>query len=224
MAAWWWFRSRQANNPRADTADRLDTIAAWPPKVTRVMTTQERLAYSLLVRAFPDHIVLAQVPLSRFLRVPTRHSHAEWLRRVGQMCADLVVCDTASQPLAVIIVRSPGGATSERARVRHERLQRVLKAAEVRCQVWVENALPSLESARASVLEQSTLQVSPAMAIAAVTPRPALATAPNAFDDTKRDSTQGVVVDDQEPPSTWYDDIGSGPTPLQQNRPNPAKR
>ena len=82
------------------------------------MTTQERLAHGLLVRAFPDHLILAQVPLSRFLRVPTRYSHAEWLRRVGQLCADLVVCDTASQPLAVITVQGPGGATSERARIR----------------------------------------------------------------------------------------------------------
>lgn len=224
LAVWWWLRGRQANGA-SDAGDRLDTLAAWPPKVTRIMTTQERLAHGLLVRAFPDHIILAQVPLSRFLRVPTRHSHAEWLRRVGQMCADLVVCDTASQPLAVIIVQSPGGASSERAKLRHERLLRVLKAAEIRCQTWVENALPSLDLVRASVLEKPTEQASHAISAAVVTPRPTQTTAPNAFDDTRRDSTHAGVADEQEPPSTWYDDIGSGPAPLQSGRPNnPTKR
>jgi hypothetical protein len=221
LGAWWWIRTRRSN--RADTSDRLDTLAAWPPKVTRIMTTQERLAYSLLVRAFPDHLILAQVPLSRFLRVRTRYSHAEWLRRVGQMCADLVVCDTASQPLAVITVQGPGGATSERARIRLERLHRVLRAAEIRNQVWVENALPTVESARASVLGHSPELLSPA-AVAPPRPEVAPAVAPETFDDTKQDLTHAVVTDEGEPPSTWYDDIGSRPAPLQPTRPNPAAR
>jgi hypothetical protein len=103
-----WLRGRQAESrDGAGDFDRLDTLAAWPPQATRILTTQERLAYSTLLRAFPDYMVLAQVPLSRFLKVPTRHSHAEWLRRVGHLCADLLVCDMASQVVAVIIVQSP---------------------------------------------------------------------------------------------------------------------
>ena len=221
LAALWWIRTRRSNGA-ADTSDRLDTLAAWPPKVTRIMTTQERLAHGLLVRAFPDHLILAQVPLSRFLRVPTRYSHAEWLRRVGQMCADLVVCDTASQPLAVITVQGPGGATSERARIRLARLHRVLRAAEIRSQVWVENALPTVESARASVLGHSPELLSPAAAV--VRPEPIPAVAPETFHDTTQDLTQGVATDEGEPPSTWYDDIGSRPAPLHPTRPNPPAR
>ena len=223
----WWLRTRRNDSTSADTGDRLDTLAAWPPKVTRILTSQERLAHNTLLRAFPDHLILAQVPLSRFLRVPTRYSHAEWLRRVGQLCADLVVCDTATQPLAVIIVEPPGGAPSERARVRHDRMLRVLQAADVRCFVWTENAFPSVEIARASVLEMRMEPPPIPGAPAAPAPPPVVPplAAPGAFDDTERDSSHAGQLDEGEPPPTWYDDINSGPTPLQSARPaEPGKR
>lgn len=220
---WWWLRRRQGNGASADALDRLDTLTAWPPKVTRVLTSQERLAHSTLLRAFPDHLILAQVPLSRFLRVPTRYSHAEWLRRVGQLCADLVLCDTSTQPLAVIIVESPGGAPTERARQRHQRMIRVLKAADVRCAVWVENALPSVEAARASILGP---QAEPAPTALPAAPAGAVVGgAGETFDDTKRDSGQDGLPDEGEPPPTWYDDMNSGPAPLQPAKaPEPSRR
>ena len=222
---WWRLRARNGAGAHADTSERLDTLAAWPPTVTRILTAQERLAHGILLRAFPDHLILAQVPLSRFLRVPTRYSHAEWLRRVGQLCVDLVVCDTATQPLAVIIVEAPGGAPSERARVRNARMLSVLKAADVRCFVWVENALPSVEIARASVLEdraeagQVTLPKPVTEAIAEAVTGSTPVAAAGAFDDTERDSRHDGVLDEREPPPTWYDDISSGPTPLQPAKP-----
>ena len=224
--AWWRLRARGAADEHADSSDRLDTLAAWPPRVTRILTSQERLAHSTLLRAFPDHLILAQVPLSRFLRVPTRYSHAEWLRRVGQLCADLVVCDTATQPLAVVIVEPPGGAPSERARVRHERMVRVLKSADVRCFVWVENALPSVEIARASILDASA-EAAQAGAVPVVST--VLQITPvgraDAFNDTTQDSVHSVAPDEREPPPTWYDDITSGPTPLTPAKPPaPGKR
>ena len=94
----WMLRAALARRPRATTpVDRLDTARRWPPKATRVLTTQERLAYSTLLRALPGYMVLAQVPLARFLRCRRGYSYSEWLRRLGNQCADLVVCDMASQ-------------------------------------------------------------------------------------------------------------------------------
>ena len=208
---WFWVRHRSQNSAesaRPADFDRLDTLAAWPPQATRILTTHERLAYSTLLRAFPDYMVLAQVPLSRFLKVPTRHSHAEWLRRVGNMCADLLVCDMASQVLAVIIVQSPGGLTSERAAVRRERMTRVLKAVGIRTLVWVENALPSPDSARESILPAPVPSDVPprlAPATAAAAPAPAVAT---------REPAALGPDEGGEPPPTWYDDLDSRPTPL----------
>jgi hypothetical protein len=212
--AWSWARGRREGVAAGQAdLDRLDTLAAWPPQATRILTTHERLAYSTLLRAFPDYMVLAQVPLSRFLKVPTRHSHAEWLRRVGNLCADLLVCDMASQVLAVIIVQGPGGMSSERAAVRRERMTRVLKSVGIRMLVWVENALPSPDAARDAILP------APAPAIAA-SPAPAPA-------EAAAIAARTGAVDDGggEPPATWYDDLDSRPAPLKPpQKSEPAER
>jgi len=82
-------RMRQAPRRSAAARDALDTVADWPPESARVMSIHERQAYDLLRRALPGMLVLAQVPLSRFLRVPTRHSYNDWMQRVGSLNADL---------------------------------------------------------------------------------------------------------------------------------------
>ncbi len=141
-------RMRMRRGPRRGQAarDALDTVAAWPPDSARVLSVHERQAYELLRRALPNMLVLAQVPLSRFLRVPTRHSYVDWLQRVGSLSADLLVCDAGSRVLAVIDIRSPN--ETERSRRRHERLGRVLKAAGVRVYTWREGAMPSIAEIR----------------------------------------------------------------------------
>jgi len=155
-----WFRReqerRRPKQPRGGgmALDALDTVTAWEPQATRIMTSAERLAYATLLRALPDHLILSQVPLSRFLRVPTRYSYAEWLARVGQLCGDLVVCDASSQVLAVVEVRS--STQSDRGRRRQDRMDRVLKAAGVPLHVWSDQALPSVTSAREMVLREAS--------------------------------------------------------------------
>jgi len=141
-----WVRQR---GPRGGGArsDAPDTVAAWPPTAVRVLTIGERSAYELLRRSLPGFVVLAQVPLARFLRVPTRHSYGEWLHRVGRLNADLVLCDAGSRVLAVIDVRAEQ--ESERSRQRHERMARVLKAAGIAVYVWREDDLPSIAQLRA---------------------------------------------------------------------------
>ena len=136
----------------ASRADALDTVAGWPPEATRVLTTPERRAYSLLFNALPDYMILAQVPVSRFIRVPTRNSYTEWMRRVGQSCADLVVCDKGSQVIAVVEVRRPAPREGDRSRRRHERMDRVLRKAGIRVLEWNEEALPHPDTVREQVL------------------------------------------------------------------------
>lgn len=152
LGAWLWRRRRGDDEDAGGRGDALDTVAAWPPEATRVLTLQERRAYNLLTHALPEHIVLAQVPVSRFIRVPTRNSYHEWMRRVGQLCADLVVCDPSSQVIAVVEVRRPAGKDSERTRRRHDRMDRVLRKAGVRVIEWNEEALPHRDSVREQVL------------------------------------------------------------------------
>lgn len=156
----WWFRqqavtSGKSSHPkgrRGSPEEALDTLASWEPMATRVLTTAERDAYVVLRKALPDHIILAQVPLARFIKVPTRNSYAEWLRRAGSLCADLVVCDAASQVIAVVEVRQPASREKERSLRRHGRMDRVLTAARIPVHVWLEGALPGAAIAREAVL------------------------------------------------------------------------
>src|SRR5439155_1714518 len=152
--AWAWRRQSQGAAPqrKPGALDALDTVTGWEPQATRILTSSERLAYATLQRAMPEYLILAQVPLSRFLRVPTRYAYAEWLARVGQLCADLVLCDSSSQVLAVVEVRA--AAQSERGGKRAERMRRVLKAAIVPLHVWSEQALPSVSAAGGVLLPQ----------------------------------------------------------------------
>lgn len=126
--------------------ETLDTVQAWPPQAVRVMTLHERKAYEILRRALPGHVVLAQVPLSRFVSVPTRYPYAQWLQRAGRLSVDLLVCNLSSRALVAVEVRSAD--ESARSAKRHQRLVEVLQAAGVAVHEWNEDNLPSVAQAR----------------------------------------------------------------------------
>ena len=142
-------RLRQRAASQRERREALDTVAAWQPEAARVLTITERQAYDLLKRAMPGYLVLGQVPLARFIRVPTRHSYGDWLQRVGALSADLLLCDSGSRVLAVIDIRQ--AAESERSRRRHERMARVMRAANVQVHTWREGALPSSAEVRTAM-------------------------------------------------------------------------
>ena len=230
LLTWWWLRRRTGDAIDDRPADGLDTLAAWSPEATRVLKAAERTAYVTLRHALPQHMILAQVPLARFIRVPTRHSYSEWLRRVGQLCADLVVCDRHSQVIAVIEVQAAPEGTGHRTRRRQLRVARVLEAAKIPLHVWIDTALPSPEAARDAILprphsEPSGAQM-PAPAVAAPTQNTA-SPVHGSFSDLQQPDDRAteawaadeVVEMSDPPPSTWFDDLDSAPAPLA-----PAKR
>ena len=168
-------RLRQRQSSQSGSArEALDTVAGWPPEAARVLTVAERQAYDLLRRAMPGFLVLAQVPLSRFIRVPSRHSYVDWLQRVGSLSADLLLCDAGSRVLAVIDIRSP--TESERSRRRHERMTRVLRKAGIHVLPWREDALPTAAEVRhamtAVVGGAAVVAKAAAVAAAATSSRP----------------------------------------------------
>jgi hypothetical protein len=225
VAALWWLlrrgRSAEVTERSGGSFDALDTLQAWQPTPTRVLTGQERLAYAVLVRALPEYIILAQVPLSRFLKVPTRNSYAEWLARVGSLCADLLVCDHSSQVVAVVDVRMQPHQASERNRQRHERIRRVLKAAGIPLHVWYENALPTPEEVREAIAPPApdeafstrgpTAQQPPSSPPAAPVRPVAVAVAPE-------EMVPDEIIEMHEPlQSTWYDNLEPLPTPARRS-------
>lgn len=220
-----WWLGRRLGRPRGEgaAADRIDTLIGWPPQATRVLSVPERQAFATLVRALPDAMILAQVPLSRFLRVPKRHSYTDWLRRLGNQCADFVICDSNAQVLAVVELRAAAGPASDRTQRRLERMSRSLKAANLPLHVWNEGVLPSVEAIRLAIIPRppvvtaappSAAPLNASGAMASALGAPARVPAVNPFDDTSRDSAQDERIELLEPPpSTWFDDLDPEPAP-----------
>lgn len=221
--------------------EQLDTLIDWEPVATRVLTSNEGEAWHVLRKALPDHMVLGQVPVARFIKVPTRNPYSEWLRRVGSLCADLVVCDAQSQVIAVVEVRQPASRESERARRRRARMDRVLDAARIPVHIWLEGALPGPVVAREAILGAASASTGPERFVGnEQARRDAEAAAVVAslqggghFEGlTLQERAIDVVIDEamdeweaqggtdgdrkEPPPSTWFDDmdLDSGRVPL----------
>ena len=152
----WWLARRTGPTERQELpAERMDTLAAWPPEPTRVLRSSERIAFSTLKLALPGYMILAQVPIARFLNVPKRNSYAEWMRRLGTQCVDFVICDVTSQVIAVVEIRPPLEQISDKLRARLDRIERVLSAANIPVHVWNEERLPTIEAARDKLLPRT---------------------------------------------------------------------
>lgn len=124
----------------------LDTLVAWPPESMRVLSPAERTAHDLLVRALPSHMIFAQLPLSRFVKVQSRYPYAQWLRRVGSHCVDLAVADPLSRVIAVIEVDALN--TPRKSSAKHREVTRVLKDLRIPLYQWREGELPGLDQLR----------------------------------------------------------------------------
>lgn len=221
VLGWLWWRQRSSGNGNGRKGNKvrvmegLDTLMSWHPQATRVMTSPERKAYAALRAGLPEHIILAQVPLARFLKVPTRHSYSEWLRRVGVLCGDLVVCDSVSQVVAVVDIRAPESHENERSRQRHARMDRVLEVAEIPLHVWREDAIPNAIGARNAILG---MPGEASASASAPSSRPAATPSSKRPPATDRLAARPVVDEDTEqhdpPSSTWFDEMDSAPAPL----------
>lgn len=214
LLTWLVMRWRSRQSARSSRREALDTVADWPPEAARVLSITERQAYDLLKRAMPGYLVLGQVPLSRFVRVPARHSYGDWLQRVGSLSADLLICDSGSRVLAVIDIRNPE--ESARSSRRHERMARVLRAANIRAHEWREGQLPSVSEVRhtmAHVLAPAKPGLKPALpTISRPMPLIPVADIEDALSDGDRAAVEAAFDPAMEPvPSGFYDEIEATP-------------
>jgi Protein of unknown function (DUF2726) len=206
-----WVRMRQRAG-RREVREPLDTIIGWPPEAARVLTINERQAYDLLRRSMPGYLVLGQVPLSRFIRVPARHSYNEWLQRVGSLSADLLLCDAGSRVLAVIDIRSES--ESERSRRRHDRMAKVMRKAGIHVLTWREGALPSASEVRtmmAAVIAPAASGYKPGSS----RPMPLIPVGDisEVLADGDRAAMEGAFDSDMEPvPSGFYEEAEAAAT------------
>ena len=81
----------------------LGTVApTWPFYVRKLLSQPEQVLYHRLIHALPEHIVLAQVQVSRVLGVKKGFNFHEWNNRINRLSYDFVVCGKDSTVIAVI--------------------------------------------------------------------------------------------------------------------------
>ena len=124
-----------------------DKEGAWPFHARKPLSAPEQILYFRLVKALPEHMVLAQVGLSRILGVNKGNNYQAWHNRINRMSADFVICQKDSSVVAVIELDD---STHERAdrKVADTKKNRALEAAGIPIHRWQAKALPDEASIR----------------------------------------------------------------------------
>ena len=73
-----------------------------PFYIKKPLSQPEQVLYHRLIRALPEHIVLAQVQVSRVLGVKKGSKFHEWNNRINRLSYDFVVCTKDSTVIAAI--------------------------------------------------------------------------------------------------------------------------
>jgi len=74
----------------------------WPFYVKRPLTQPEQVLYHRLVKALPNHVILAQVQVSRVLGVRKGFKFNEWNNRINRLSYDFLICGKDSTVIAAI--------------------------------------------------------------------------------------------------------------------------
>jgi len=130
-----------------------DDETPWPFYSKRPLSEPEQALYHRLVTALPEHIVLAQVQLSRVMGVKKGFSTRGWLNRINRMSFDFVVCLKDSTVVAAIELNDRGQESAERIEADIKK-SRAASSAGIRLVRWNVKGLPDSDDIR-HALEQS---------------------------------------------------------------------
>ena len=131
-------------------ARRREDDGRWPFAEQKPLTRVEQVLYYRLVQTLPEHVVLAQVPLSRFLRVRKGRTWMEWHNRISQKSIDYLVCERDFSIVAAIELDDKSHDSANRS-VADATKARALAAAQVPLVRWRATALPDVETIRAVI-------------------------------------------------------------------------
>ncbi len=117
----------------------------WPFSRQRPLSRVEQVLFHRLVRTLPEQIVLAQVPLSRIVRVRKGHPWREWQNRISQKSVDYLICERDFSIVAAIELDD--ASHREPARARADAVKnRALAAARIPLLRWRATDLPDAAS------------------------------------------------------------------------------
>jgi very-short-patch-repair endonuclease len=122
----------------------------WPFYLKKVMSQPEQILYQRLVAALPDHIVLAQVQLSRVLAVRKDVNRQKWHSRISQKSLDFVIC--AKDASVVVAIELDDRSHQKKIRIEaDDTKEKALASAGVSLIRWHVGALPDEAAIRSAV-------------------------------------------------------------------------
>lgn len=132
--------------PQSRMADEV-----WPFYAKRPLSQPEQVLYFRLVQALPDHIVLAQVQLSRLLGVKRGNNFQAWFNRINRMSADFVVCKKDSSIVAVIELDDATHQKEDR-QAADAKKDKALSSADIRVVRWQAKTIPDVAAIQAAFM------------------------------------------------------------------------
>lgn len=135
---------------------RVGTKGPWPFYVKRPLSQPEQVLFHRLVRALPDHVVLAQVQVSRVLGVKKGFNFHEWNNRVNRLSYDFLVCGKDATPIAAVELDDKSHETNSRAETDAKKSKATTDAG-LRLVRWHVRSLPSEDAIRTELLTPSAL-------------------------------------------------------------------
>lgn len=109
-----------------------------------VLSQVEQILYWRLIKALPDHVILAQVQLSQLLGVKSGENYSRWNNRINRMSCDFVVCNKDSSIIAVIELDDATHQRKDR-QAADAKKDKALNSANVRIVRWQAKSLPDEE-------------------------------------------------------------------------------
>jgi hypothetical protein len=124
----------------------------WPYGFKKPLSRVEQVLYYRLVQTLPELVVLAQVPLSAFLRVKKGRTWNEWFNRISQKSIDFLICERDFSIVTAIELDDGSHDAPERLAAEKTK-SRALTAARVPLIRWRTTDLPDVETIRRIVDE-----------------------------------------------------------------------
>ena len=123
----------------------------WPFYAKTPLSQPEQVLYFRLVQALPEHIILAQVQLSRLLGVAKGNNYRAWVNRINRMSADFVVCNKDSSIVAVIELDDATHQKGDR-QAADAKKDKALASADVRVIRWQAKAIPNVATIQSTFM------------------------------------------------------------------------
>lgn len=123
----------------------------WPYYLKSVLTRPEQTLHHRLVKALPDHIVLAQVQVSRVLGVKKGFNFAEWNNRINRLSYDFLVCTKDGTAVVAIELDDRSHEAADRAQTDGKK-DKATAAAGLKMIRWHVRSLPDEAAIRVAVL------------------------------------------------------------------------